>query len=43
MIRLLFPAEVYDAAREYFLMINGSVWQGCPTARTPEICWNSHG
>jgi hypothetical protein len=30
MIRLLFPIPVHDAARVYFLMLNGAVWQGVP-------------
>jgi hypothetical protein len=28
MIRLLFPIPVHDAARAYFLTLNGAVWQG---------------
>jgi hypothetical protein len=28
MIRLLFPIPVHDAARAYFLVLNGAVWQG---------------
>ncbi|MCY1144502.1 hypothetical protein OWR29_41445 [Actinoplanes sp. Pm04-4] len=30
MIRLLFPPPVHDAARAYFLMLNGAVWEGTP-------------
>jgi hypothetical protein len=28
MIRLLFPIEVHDAARAYFLLLNVATWQG---------------
>jgi len=31
MIRLLFPPPVHDAARAYFLMLNGAVWEGAPS------------
>lgn len=30
MIRLLFPIPVHDAARAYFLVLNGAVWEGVP-------------
>ncbi|MDG4832495.1 hypothetical protein O7627_24765 [Solwaraspora sp. WMMD1047] len=30
MIRLLFPTPVHDAARAYFLLLNGAVWEGEP-------------
>ncbi|MCZ7437911.1 hypothetical protein O7598_15995 [Micromonospora sp. WMMC241] len=30
MIRLLFPIAVHDAARVYFLVLNGAVWEGVP-------------
>jgi hypothetical protein len=29
-IRLLFPIPVLDAARAYFVLIGGAVWQGVP-------------
>ncbi|MDR7279001.1 hypothetical protein [Catenuloplanes atrovinosus] len=30
MIRMLFPLPVHEAARAYFLVLNGSVWEGDP-------------
>ncbi|MET7833406.1 hypothetical protein [Micromonospora sediminicola] len=32
MVRLLFPVPVHDAARAYFLLLNGAVWEGVPEA-----------
>jgi hypothetical protein len=34
MIRLLFPVPVHDAARAYFLLLNGAVWEGEPDGRS---------
>lgn len=34
MIRLLFPISVYEAARAYFLVLNGAVWQGVPEGQS---------
>ncbi|MEV4713941.1 hypothetical protein [Micromonospora sp. NPDC049374] len=34
MIRLLFPIPVHDAARVYFLLLNGAVWQGAPEGQS---------
>ncbi|MBL7261710.1 hypothetical protein [Paractinoplanes lichenicola] len=34
MIRVLFPPPVHDAARAYFLVLNGAVWEGLPEGRT---------
>ncbi|MCO8271374.1 hypothetical protein M1L60_12290 [Actinoplanes sp. TRM 88003] len=31
MIRLLFPPPVHEAARAYFLLLNGAVWEGTPS------------
>ena len=30
MVRVLFPLPVHDAARAYFLVLNGAVWEGVP-------------
>jgi hypothetical protein len=30
MVRVLFPLPVHDAARAYFLVLNGAVWEGLP-------------
>lgn len=30
MVRVLFPLAVHDAARAYFLVLNGAVWEGVP-------------
>ncbi|MBM2622614.1 hypothetical protein JIG36_44650 [Actinoplanes sp. LDG1-06] len=34
MIRVLFPPVVHDAARAYFLVLNGAVWEGLPPGQT---------
>ncbi|GID31313.1 hypothetical protein [Paractinoplanes brasiliensis] len=34
MIRVLFPDYVHQAARAYFLVLNGAVWEGLPEGRT---------
>ncbi|MGC4851789.1 hypothetical protein ACLQ3F_31545 [Micromonospora sp. DT15] len=34
MIRLSFPIPVHDAARAYFLVLNGAVWEGVPEGQS---------
>ncbi|GIE48799.1 hypothetical protein Ani05nite_23330 [Amorphoplanes nipponensis] len=34
MVRVLFPLPVHDAARVYFLVLNGAVWQGVPAGES---------